>query len=98
VAAAKSDFVRHRRKCIPERERSTILFVGLRCAGGRRDQAIVLGKGANMNFISRLKAEHGFFQEIHPLEHPPPIMQYRRRQVEHYLSRYADVFRETQGR
>jgi hypothetical protein len=66
--------------------------------GGRRDHAIVLGKGANMNFISRLSAEHGFFQEIHPLEHPRPIMQYRRRQVEHYLSRYVDVFRETQGR
>jgi hypothetical protein len=66
--------------------------------GGRRDHAIVLGKGANMNFMSRLNAEHGFFQQIHALEHPRPIMQYRRRQLEHYLSRYVDVFRETQPR
>jgi hypothetical protein len=66
--------------------------------GGRRDHAIVLGKGANMSFMSRLNAEHGFFQEIHALEHPRPIMQYRRRKLEHYLSRYVDVFRETEGR
>lgn len=65
--------------------------------GGRRDHAIVLGKGANMNFMRRLNVEHGFFQEIHALEHPRAIMQYRRRQVEHYLGRYAEVFRETQG-
>jgi hypothetical protein len=66
--------------------------------GGRRDHAIVLGKGANMAFLSRLNAEHGFFQEIHPLEHPRPIMQYRRRQLEYYLSRYVEVFRDTQRR
>lgn len=66
--------------------------------GGRRDHAIVLGKGLNTSFMSRLNAEHGFFQEIHPLDHPRPIMQYRRRRLEHYLSRYADVFRGTQRR
>jgi hypothetical protein len=66
--------------------------------GGRRDHAIVLGKGANLTFMTRLNAQHGFFQEIHPLEHPRPIMQYRRRQLEYYLSRYVEVFREAQGR
>jgi hypothetical protein len=65
--------------------------------GGRRDHAIVLGTGANMRFISRLNADHGFFQEIHALEHPRPIMQYRRRQLEYYLSRYVEVFRATEG-
>ena len=64
--------------------------------GGRRDHAIVLGTGANMAFMSQLNAEHGFFQNIHALEHPRPIMQYRRRQLEQHLMRYADVFRETQ--
>jgi hypothetical protein len=66
--------------------------------GGRRDHAIVLGRGANMNFMSRLNDEHGFFHEIQALEHPRPIMQYRRKHVDQYLSRYVDVFRETQGR
>ena len=66
--------------------------------GGRRDHAIVLGRGPNMKFITRLNVEHGFFQEIHPLEHPRAIMQYRRRQLEHYLSRYVEVFGETQRR
>jgi hypothetical protein len=65
--------------------------------GGRRDHAIVLGRGANMEFMSRLNDEQGFFQEIHPLEHPRAIMQYRRKRLEYYLSRYVEVFRETQG-
>jgi len=66
--------------------------------GGRRDHAIVLGRGANMRVMSRLNAEHGFFREIHALDHPRPIMQYRRKQLEHYLRRYVDVFRQTQVR
>jgi hypothetical protein len=66
--------------------------------GGRRDHAIVLGKGANMRFLERLNTEHGFFRELHMLEHPRPIMQYRRRRLEEYLSSYVDVFRETQSR
>jgi len=65
--------------------------------GGRRDHAIVLGKGANMRFMTRLNAEHGFFQKIHTLEHPRPIMQYRRKQLGNYVSRYHYVLRETLG-
>lgn len=63
--------------------------------GGRRDHAIVLGKGANMKFMQRLNAERGFFGELHALEHPRPIMQYRRRQLDKYLTMYVDVFRQT---
>ena len=65
--------------------------------GGRRDHAIVLGRGTNMQFMTRLNAEHGFFQEIHALEHPRPIMQYRRKQLERYLSQYVEAFRRTQA-
>jgi Domain of unknown function (DUF4918) len=65
--------------------------------GGRRDHAIVLGKGANMKFMTRLNAERGFFQQIHALEHPRPIMQYRRKQLDHYVSRYVHVLREALG-
>jgi hypothetical protein len=63
--------------------------------GGRRDHAIVLGKGANTKLMSRLNDEHGFFRQIHSLEHPRPIMQYRRQRLEYYLSRYVEVCRET---
>ena len=65
--------------------------------GGRRDHAIVLGKGANMRFMTRLNAEHGFFEKIHALEHPRPIMQYRRKRLDYYLSRYVEVVREADG-
>jgi hypothetical protein len=60
--------------------------------GGRTDHAIVLGKGTNFRFVQRLNEIHGFFQTIHPLEHPRPIMQYRRRQLSRYLSEYVKLF------
>lgn len=66
--------------------------------GGRRDRAIVLGTGENMRFVTRLNAEHGFFRELHALEHPRPIMQYRRRALERYLTSYVELFREVRGR
>jgi hypothetical protein len=65
--------------------------------GGRRDVAIILGRGANMKFIQALNEEHGFFGELRALDHPRPIMQYRRRSLETYLARYADVFRTASG-
>lgn len=61
--------------------------------GGRRDHAIVLGRGANATFLRRLNDERRFFGEIHALDHPRPIMQYRRRQLEHYLSHYVEIAR-----
>lgn len=60
--------------------------------GGRTDHAIVLGKGTNFRYVQRLNELHGFFQEIHALEHPRPIMQYRRRQLARYLSEYVTLF------
>jgi hypothetical protein len=60
--------------------------------GGRRDHAIVLGAGSNMEFVQRLNEEHRFFGELHALEHPRWIMQYRRRRMDSYLAKYAEVF------
>lgn len=60
--------------------------------GARRDRAIVLGIGKNFQFLERLNAQHGFFEKLQPLEHPRPIMQYRRRRLESYLAKYAQVF------
>jgi hypothetical protein len=60
--------------------------------GGRTDHAIVLGKGSNFRFVQKLNAVHGFFEQIHPLEHPRPIMQYRRRQLARYLTEYVNLF------
>jgi hypothetical protein len=60
--------------------------------GARRDHAIVFGRGQNHRFLERLNAEHDWFDELHPVDHPRAIMQYKRKQLEAYLSRYAEEF------
>jgi hypothetical protein len=66
-------------------------------AGGRRDRAIVIGKGANLTFLRELNDHHGFFDRLDALEHPRAIMQYRRKRLDEYLDRYVQVFREVEG-
>jgi hypothetical protein len=61
--------------------------------GCRTDCAIVLGLGENRRFLEELNDRHSFFDRIEPLEHPRSIMQYKRRQLESYLSRYQQVFK-----
>ena len=64
---------------------------------GRTDRAIIIGKGKNLQFMEQLNARHGFFGELHVVEHPRSIMQYRRRQLERYLAEYDAVFRRAGG-
>jgi hypothetical protein len=59
--------------------------------GGRTDHAIVLGRGENARFLQKLNEQHGFFGEIHPIEHPRWILQYRRRKLDHYLAKYEEL-------
>ena len=60
--------------------------------GGRRDHAIVFGTGENFRFLLKLNEAHGFFDALHPLEHPRFIMQYRRKRLDEYLAKYDAVF------
>lgn len=60
--------------------------------GGRRDQVIVLGMGENLRFFRAINEKHQFFDEVHALEHPRPIMQYKRKQLDRYLAAYESVF------
>ena len=59
--------------------------------GGRSDRAVILGIGANLKFLTELNAEHGFFRELIPLEHPRWIMQYRRRRLDEYVEKYREA-------
>jgi hypothetical protein len=61
--------------------------------GARRDVAVVLGSGKNFDFLSRLNAEHSFFEKLHVVEHPRFIMQYRRPHVERFLDKYESILR-----
>lgn len=65
--------------------------------GGRRDHAIILGTGTNFKFMQRLNAEHGFFEQLHALDHPRFIMQYRRKRLDEYLHRYVTLFAQRSG-
>lgn len=60
--------------------------------GGRTDHAIIFGLGENFRFLERLNGEHGFFEQLHALEHPRFILQYRRKRVGDYLAKYEEVF------
>ena len=60
-----------------------------------RDHAIVFGTGENFRFLRQLNADLGLFEQLHPIEHPRFIMQYRRRKLNDYLDRYSDVFSRT---
>lgn len=60
--------------------------------GGRTDHAIVLGQGENARFVRKLNEQQGFFGEVHAIEHPRWILQYRRRQMDRYLSKYEELF------
>lgn len=59
--------------------------------GCRRSKVIVLGRGDNARFLKRLNDEHRWFATVHPLDHPRFIMQYRRKQLDRYISSYKDV-------
>ena len=63
--------------------------------GGRTDHAIIFGMGENYRFLDRLNEEHRFFGQLHALEHPRFILQYRRKRVAEYLARYEEVFSRT---
>lgn len=60
--------------------------------GARRDHAIVLGKGQNRRVFETLNREHGWFGDIHALEHPRWIMQYRRKRLDAYAGEYVGLF------
>jgi hypothetical protein len=66
--------------------------------GARRDCAIVFGRGQNYRFLERLNAEHGWFETFEPLDHPRPIVQYKRKQLDAYAERYAEIFETVASR
>ncbi len=47
-----------------------------------------IGEGKNFNFLDELNREHQWFGQIIPLPHPRFIMQYKRKQLQHYIDVY----------
>jgi hypothetical protein len=59
--------------------------------GMRTDNVFCIGTGKNLAYLEALNAKHGFFERITALEHPRFIMQYKARQVETFVRKYADA-------
>jgi hypothetical protein len=53
-----------------------------------RDRAYCMGTGQNFKFLNRLNAEHGYFKELIPLEHPRFVMQYKSKSKLEYIEKY----------
>ena len=60
--------------------------------GARDDVAIILGSGKNYKVFDELNKRHEWFNKVYPLEHPRYIMQYKRKELTHYLNKYQDLF------
>ena len=59
--------------------------------GANRNRCICLGSGKNLKQLRLLNDREGFFDEIVVLDHPRFIMQYKRRFLSDYVSRYLEV-------
>ena len=55
-----------------------------------RSACFCLGEGENYKYLNRLNDELKIFETIVPLPHPRFIMQYRRKQVQHFVDVYIE--------
>ncbi|PZR27734.1 MAG: DUF4918 domain-containing protein [Citrobacter freundii] len=62
--------------------------------GVKTDRCFCLGTGKNADFLNALNAEHHFFKEIIPLEHPRFIMQYKSSAKQFYIDKYVRLLNE----
>ena len=53
--------------------------------------AICLGTGKNYKFFEKLNKEHQFFENIHPIDHPRYIMQYKLKSKDFYIKKYLEL-------
>lgn len=58
-----------------------------------REVAICLGKGKNFKHLSELNHKFNWFDQIIPIEHPRYILQYKRKEVDHYIQQYLALYR-----
>jgi hypothetical protein len=55
------------------------------------DKCLCIGGEKNYKYLAGLNQQHGFFKKIVPLPHPRFILQYRRRERDHFLQQYLDA-------
>ena len=55
------------------------------------ERCLCIGEEKNFKFLSRLNADHKWFNQIIPLPHPRFILQYRRKQKDKYIHQYLSA-------
>lgn len=60
--------------------------------GVETDTCYCMGHGKNYRYLQALNAEHHFFNQIIPLEHPRYIVQYKSKHKEAYIRKYLQAF------
>jgi hypothetical protein len=56
--------------------------------GLNRNTCFVLGEGKNFQYVQSLNSELKIFEKLIPLSHPRFVMQYKRKQLSHYVRNY----------
>jgi hypothetical protein len=77
------DDLKFQRKLKPFIVRSLVQQVAL---GIKTEKCYCLGQGKNYAYLQQLNQELNLFGEVIPLPHPRWVMQYRRKQLDHYLT------------
>jgi hypothetical protein len=65
--------------------------------GIRRDVVFVMGTGKNAAFVRYLNDRYKWFGRVVALEHPRYVVQYKARNMEHYVSQYVQALEEARG-
>lgn len=61
---------------------------------GAKPVVIILGTGKNQHIFTELNNIYSFFDTVLAVEHPRYIMQYQRKNIDLYIKKYTEVFRE----
>jgi len=82
------DFLQHIRQFLITTIKNQIDF------GANRNSVVILGSGKNLKNFESINEELNFFQTVHVLEHPRYIMQYKRKNIDEYITKYIRVFKK----
>ncbi len=80
------DDLKFQRKLKPFIIRSLVQQIAL---GVRTEKCYCLGQGKNYAYLKQLNQELHLFDEVIPLPHPRWVMQYRRKQLDDYLTKIS---------
>ena len=61
--------------------------------GVKENAVIIIGTGKNLDIFNEINAEYKFFKKVYAVEHPRFIMQYKRKEVPGYITKYLSTFK-----